>query len=113
MELLIALLVGGIVGWFVGRRGSGATAAFTSEDDEPLSASHAALQQRTERRHARIMEKARAEGRITNDGVEDLFCISDRTASVYLGQLVDKNKLEKQGAGRGTYYVPKKTNPAE
>jgi len=34
-----------------------------------------AVQERIARKKDRIMEKAKAEGRITNDGVEELFCI--------------------------------------
>ena len=59
-----------------------------------------------ERRLTRIMEKALADGRITNDGVEDLFCISDTTASNYLSRLVKEGKLVRRGEGRGTYYEP-------
>ena len=106
MELIIAVVIGVVVGWFVGRRSSSAAAAFTPQDGEPKSEAHLALQERTAKRHARIMKKAQTEGRIANDGVEDLFCISDRTASVYLGQLVDAGKLTRHGAGRGTYYTP-------
>ncbi|MCA9361415.1 hypothetical protein KC845_02555 [Candidatus Kaiserbacteria bacterium] len=63
------------------------------------------VQDRIEKRKDKIMIKAKAEGRITNDGVEELFCIGDTTASRYLNQLVDENKLKKIGnTGRGVYY---------
>lgn len=106
MELLLAVLVGIGIGWFVGRRGSGAAAAFTPSEPGPRTAAQEALDERLSDRHARIMEKAKADGRITNDGVEELFCISDRTASVYLRQLTEKGDLTRQGQGRGTYYTP-------
>ena len=63
------------------------------------------VQDRIEKRKDKILAKAKAEGRITNDGVEDLFCISDRTAGNYLTQLVEEGKLLKIGnTGRGVYY---------
>jgi predicted HTH transcriptional regulator len=68
--------------------------------------SHTAVMNRIALRKERIMEAANALGKITNDGVEDLFCISDRTASAYLRQLTRDGKLERVGSGRGTFYVP-------
>lgn len=111
--ITISFLVGGIVGWVFGRRAGRAALPFTEENDEVTSASQVALTERTHKRHARILERAREAGRITNDGVEDLFCISDRTASVYLGQLVANGSLTRHSAGRGTYYTPNTANPAE
>jgi predicted HTH transcriptional regulator len=108
MELILAVVIGAVAGWVVGRRSSGAAAAFTPTDVGTNSASQRALDERLNDRHERIMEKARADGRITNDGVEELFCISDRTASLYLRQLTEKGQLERQGEGRGTFYTPVK-----
>jgi len=65
-----------------------------------------AIRERIARRKDRIMEAATALGKITNDGVEDLFCISDRTASTYLRQLTEEGRLKREGSGRGTFYVP-------
>jgi len=66
-----------------------------------------AVQARIQKRKARIMKKARTQGRITNDDVEDLFCISDATARNYLSALTEEGELTQKGAGRGTYYEPK------
>lgn len=51
------------------------------------------------------MSTVERDGRITNDGVEELFCISDRTASTYLSKLKKAGRLQRQGSGRGTYYT--------
>src|SRR6056297_1605231 len=64
------------------------------------------IAKRTERRLDRIVAQAAERGQIANDDVEDMFCISDRTASAYLARLVRLRRLERVGAGRGTYYVP-------
>ncbi|MFA7302743.1 MAG: hypothetical protein WC030_03275 [Candidatus Paceibacterota bacterium] len=62
---------------------------------------------RIERRKARIMAKAVAEGSITNDGVEELFCISDATARNYLHELTAEGKLTRVGeTGRSVRYEP-------
>ncbi len=78
-----------------------------SSPDPRLEAARLAVQSRTETRLSRILEKAKTEGRITNDGAEDMFCISDRTASAYLAELTKRGDLVRQGAGRGTFYTPK------
>jgi hypothetical protein len=97
-----------------GRGGEGAAPAaqnpFLDEADtevaDVLRAEGAqVVQDRIERRKERIVAKARTDGRITNDGVEELFCISDNTAGNYLRQLVKEERLKKVGStGRGVYY---------
>ena len=74
--------------------------------DELRAEGAQSVQERIERRKSKILAQAVAQGRITNDGVEDLFCISDRTASVYLKDMVTTGQLTRQGAGRSTYYTP-------
>jgi hypothetical protein len=71
-----------------------------------LEGAEEATSERIALRKDRIMEAATALGKITNNGVEDLFCIGDRTASSYLSQLVAEGRLTRHGAGRGVYYVP-------
>ena len=110
--ILVGVTVGGVVGFVLGwRKGTqtnpGLVDFADSEEVQEFSEKgHAAINERIERRKARIMDKARAEGQITNDGVEELFCISDRTATVYLNALVDEGKLLRSGTGRGTMYTP-------
>ena len=77
------------------------------EESEELQEAHAAVAARTQRRFDRIVATARSAGKITNEGVEDLFCISDRTATRYLHLLVEEGRLERHGTGRNTYYTPK------
>lgn len=67
-----------------------------------------AVQNRIEKRKDRIVNAAQAQGKITNDGVEELFCISDRTAGRYLRELVKEERIKKVGnVGRGVYYTAK------
>ncbi len=115
MEILIwfvfGVVLGGGVGWVSGRRAERADLLFSGDEPEELSealqAARGAVSERIEKRLARIMEKARAQGEITNDGVEELFCISDRTATRYLKELVSRNELVRSGSGRGVVYTPK------
>ena len=108
--LLVVGLVGGFgVGVLVGRRAERADLLFTDDElevDSRLFLARQAVGERVQKRLDRIMSKAEAEGRITNDGVEDLFCISDRTASTYLRTLTEQGRLKRQGAGRSTFYTP-------
>lgn len=77
------------------------------EESEELQESHATVAARTQRRFDRVVELAKEQGKITNDDVEDLFCIGDRTASRYLSHLVEDGRLSRHGAGRNTYYTPR------
>ena len=84
----------------------------TSEvGDELREAAQEVIHQRNVKRLNRILQKAHSAGRITNDGVEDMFCIGDRTASRYLHQLVQQGKLTRHGSGRGVYYKPVRLEP--
>lgn len=66
-----------------------------------------AVQARIAKRKARIMERARREGKVTNDDVEDLFCISDATSRNYLNELEAEGALTQVGTtGRGVHYTP-------
>ncbi|GMQ95498.1 MAG: hypothetical protein BMS9Abin13_615 [Patescibacteria group bacterium] len=64
------------------------------------------IQERIQKRKNRIMVQAEKAGRITNDDVEDMFCISDSTATNYLSELEEEGKLTQKGSGRSTYYTP-------
>jgi len=66
------------------------------------------VEARIEKRKARIMERAKREGKVTNDDVEDLFCISDATARNYLNELEAEGLLTQHGeSGRGVHYTLK------
>jgi len=115
--IIIALLLSCGVGILIGRRSVAASPDLFTGDEEStdprLVAAQVAVQARIERRLARILAQAVTDGRITNNGVEELFCISDRTASVYLSELTKRGDLVRKGAGRGTFYTPvKQPNPA-
>ena len=73
--------------------------------DELRESAQAAIQARIKKRLDRIVAVVKHEGKITNDGVEDLFCIGDRTASRYLRFLVKEGRLVREGSGRGTFYT--------
>lgn len=78
--------------------------------DELRAVGAQSVQDRIKRRKIKILTQAIADKRITNDGVEELFCISDATAGNYLVQLVEEGQLEKVGTtGRGVYYIPSQT----
>ncbi|MEX2341251.1 MAG: hypothetical protein WD605_02940 [Candidatus Paceibacterota bacterium] len=113
--IIISFIVGfgsGVV-WSRGRfrHGAGSNPFLqldSTEADELREAGSLVVQTRIGKRKERIMEKAQADGRITNDGVEDMFCISDTTAGRYLSALVEEDKLVKVGdTGRGVYYEPR------
>lgn len=104
-----AVIVAFVLGFLFGRgtgRESTLPGQTIAERDEHLEEAREATEARIEKRKDRIVEAARREGRITNDGVEDLFCISDTTARRYLNELEAAGRLVQRGEGGGTYYEP-------
>lgn len=112
MSLVSILIFGGgvLVGLVVARVYRSVTHENVFEDeieaDIMRDKASQSVTERIERRKNRIMAEAFQAGRITNDAVEELYCISDRTASNYLNQLVSSGKLTREGSGRGTFYTP-------
>jgi len=110
LAIILGVVIGGILGTWRCKKNSPTTVFEEGNEkaDELRADGARAVSERIEKRKERIMSVAKENGRITNDGVEDLFCISDRTAGRYLKDLVKEDKLEKVGtSGRGVYYTPK------
>jgi len=62
-------------------------------------------QQKTEGKE-RILKELQDKDRITNNDVEKLLGVSDATATNYLQELEDENKIEQVGkTGSGVYYI--------
>lgn len=80
-----------------------------AESDEWRHEAETVVQQRIQDRLERVLEATRRHGRITNDEVEEMFCIGDRTASRYLRLLTEAGRLIRRGSGRATYYEPVET----
>jgi predicted HTH transcriptional regulator len=110
---LVLFVIGIGVGVVVNRQltQSSVSSVFAAENqdaaDDLRAEAAESVALRIEKRKERIMQLARQNGRVTNDDVEDLYCISDRTASKYLRQLPEAGQLAKEGGGRGTYYTPR------
>lgn len=72
-------------------------------DDLYRSAQH----DRKERRKELIVEYLRHHSQVTNDEIQELFDVSDATATNYLHELVLEGKIHQVGEhGRGVHYVP-------
>ena len=104
-----------VIGFLLGRgfrkppRPADDTPTFSDPDfaTEAGEKGRATIDARKEKRKARILEQALVQDRITNDDVENLFCISDATARNYLHELTEESKLVQVGdTGRGVYYQP-------
>lgn len=68
---------------------------------------HAKIKKQRKNRKQAILNYAIKKGRVTNDEAEQMFCISNSTASRYLDQLEKEGKLKQVGqTGRGVYYIP-------
>ena len=117
---LIVVIVAFAAGFFLGskkglnRQSAGRFSGLEDATEAGLSAQagekgRATVQKHVRKRKERIMDRALRQGRITNDDVEDLFCVSDSTARNYLNDLEEDGKLIQHGeSGRGVYYTPAK-----
>ena len=110
---LFVVLVAFAGGFFIGKAGKKRnqqdTPRFVDSEvaKEAGEKGRATIEARIKKRKSRIMERAQKEGRITNDDVEDLFCISDSTARNYLDELEKSGELTQRGeVGRGVFYTP-------
>jgi len=112
IAIVFAFAVGFLLGKGVGKKGKNHQNAGRFGDSEASKEAgekgRAVVQAQIAKRKARIMERANMEGKITNDDVEDLFCISDSTARNYLNELEEEGKLAQVGdSGRGVHYLPR------
>ncbi|MBI2050237.1 MAG: hypothetical protein HYT31_00345 [Parcubacteria group bacterium] len=71
-----------------------------------LSRARERIQFRKRAKLEKIAARARAEGSITNDGVQKLLRVSDATATRYLSELVRAGRLKRVGAASHARYEP-------
>ena len=108
----IAVVVAFAAGFFLGKKKSRNhqnAGRFSGSEDaaEAGKKGRATVQKHIAKRKERIMDRALRQGRITNDDVEDLFCVSDATARNYLNDLEEEGHLLQNGeSGRGVFYTP-------
>lgn len=62
-------------------------------------------QRAKEVRVAKVLALFRKQNKITNNDVEQLLDVSDRTATRYLDELEDEGLIRKHGKTRSTYYT--------
>ncbi len=111
LYILLSFILGLVVGRVILKKNTLPTFKDPVFREEASEKGRQAIQARIERRKARIVSRAEKVGKVDNDDVEDLFCISDATARRYINELVDENKLKRVGTvGKGVYYIPTATH---
>lgn len=107
---LVFAFIAGLIGGYSFRRQNNShdSLIFTDPDiaEEMGAKGNAVVADRIAKRKQRILKRAVKRQRITNDDVEDLFCIGDVTARKYLNELVESGKLVRKGSGGSTHYLP-------
>jgi len=105
--MYIGIAIGFVIGFFVAffTRKHFTSAPWSSERAKELSEKgRVAIAARIVRRKDRIVKFAQEKGVVCIDDAEDLFCISDDTASKYLHELVGEKRLRKISSNNGTCY---------
>jgi predicted HTH transcriptional regulator len=106
VAFISGLLVGGILAWRWGGYVVRRSASLDVLEAGETASEHAAI---SALRHDRIIEAATALGRITEAEVVDLFCCSRVAAREYVEALLVAKRLQQQGTGSETVYVPVST----
>ena len=97
--ILIAIL-GIILGYYLAKRKS-------CISNKGVSKINTQKQYKKEESKKKILELLKTKNSITNDDIENLLGVSDATATRYLDELEEENKIIAQGEGKYTYYVLK------
>ncbi|MCF7836001.1 MAG: DeoR family transcriptional regulator [Candidatus Marinimicrobia bacterium] len=112
MEYLIYIAVG-IVAYYLGKKFAAKRACSAlpkprKEMKALQKSSSKARKDKVKVREEMILEYAKHKGKVTNDEVEGMFCVSDSTAGRYLNDLEEKGKLKQVGkSGSGVHYIAK------
>lgn len=98
MDILTKILIGAIgiwVGYWLATRNRKSSSEYLGT----------ATQKEKERRKEEIIKLLEKRGRIANNDVETLLKVSDATATNYLQELEEQNKIKQVGKeGRSVYY---------
>lgn len=105
MKYLIYILIG-FIAFLLGRALAVRRHATKDEMKKLQKKSKEALSKRTEAREKLILAYAKHKGKITNNEVERMFCVSNSTAENYLDKIEKAGKLKQIGEhGRGVHYI--------
>jgi len=109
MKYLIYIAVG-IIAFYFGKklatkRACSALPKPRKEMKELRKSANKARKDKVKAREEMMLEYTKHKGKITNDEVEGMFCVSNTTAYRYLEDLEKKGKLKQIGEkGRNVYY---------
>ena len=94
-KLILGIIIGAVIVWLLVKK-SGAGKAVNPEQIEEK-----------QKNLEKVLEMARAKGKISNDDVQHALGISDRTATRYLEELESQGKIQQVGrTGKQVFYRP-------
>jgi len=107
--ILVGMFIGSAIVWFLTRRKVKELEKKLQEENQksenPLKAFSQKQQEEKQERKGKILELLQRQETITNDQVEKMLGVSDATATNYLQELEDENKIEQIGErGRFVSY---------
>ena len=102
--ILVGMFIGSAIVWFLTRKKVSELEKQLQEGN-PLEAFSRKQQEEKESRKSRILKLFQEQEAITNNDVEKMLSVSDATATNYLQELEDENKIEQIGErGRFVSY---------
>lgn len=109
--ILVGIFIGSAIVWFLTRKKVSELekrlqeVEETQKSENPLKAFSQKQQEEKERRKVKILELLQKQETITNNDVEKMLGVSDATATNYLQELEDENKIDQIGErGRFVSY---------
>ena len=99
--ILVGMFIGGTIVWILARK-KVRDLEKKLQKKNPLEAFSQKQKEEKESRKSRILKLLQKQEAITNNDVEKMLGVSDATATNYLQELEDENKIEQIGE-RGRY----------
>ena len=92
LKLIIGIIIGAAIVWLLVRKKQAVNPEQIEEKKKNLE---------------KVLEMARAKGKITNDDVQHALGVSDRSATRYLEELQSQGKIQQVGrTGKSVIYRP-------
>lgn len=102
--IIIIAVVGIVIGYWLSHLRKQSSCGASNKGIEKMNAVAREKKEDAKRKILALLESNRE---VRNDDVQNLLGVSDATATRYLDELEEENKIAAKGIARGTFYVLK------
>lgn len=101
LTLIIVAVVGIVAGYLLARL------SVRRGNNKGTEKMNRVAREKKEDAKRKILALIESKGKVKNDNVQNLLGVSDATATNYLDELEEENKIIAKGVARGTFYILK------